>query len=220
MRKRIICDSSSLITLSMNCMLPLIVELSEYVDFIITKSVYDEIVTNPQRSGHHRMGPLKFTALIKNGILKVEEADPTEVKEILDLSNSIYYARHKALRIIQKGEAEALALANDGDLLLMDERTLRYLIENPRNLQDLLQHRLHKGVTMSRDRADSFGKFTRGVTVIRSSEIVAISYEKGILEKYFSGEKQELIEASLWALKYKGCSLSVNDIKEYMRMLK
>ena len=108
MRKRVICDSSSLISLSMNCMLPLIVEMSDTTDFIITKSVYDEIITNPRMGKHHRMGPLKFTALTEGGILQTERADPKEVNEILDLSNSIYFARHKPLKIIQKGEAEAL----------------------------------------------------------------------------------------------------------------
>ncbi len=32
-------------------------------------------------------------------------------------------------------------IANDGDLLLMDERTLRFLIEKPDSLTGLLQHR-------------------------------------------------------------------------------
>jgi predicted nucleic acid-binding protein len=219
MRQRVICDSSALITLSMNCMLPLMVELSENTDFIITKSVYDEIITKPKKGGHHRMGPLKFTALVENNILKVEEAEPEEVDAILDTSNNIYYAKHKPLQIIQRGEAEALALANDGDTLLMDERTLRYLIEAPKDLMSLLQHRLHKGVTMSRERSDAFRKYCEGVSVIRSSEVVAVSYEKGILQKYFSGNKKELLDACLWSLKFKGCSLSVNDIKEYLRML-
>ncbi len=219
MRKRVICDSSSLISMAMNCMLPLIAELSQSADFIITKTVYDEIITNPQRSRHHRMGPLKFKALLDNGILKVESADRKEVGVILDISNSIYYARHNPLTIIQKGEAEALALANDGDVLLMDERTMRLLIENPRDLKGLLQHRMHKGVTMDKKRRDMFERYCKGVSVIRSSEIVAVAYEKGILEKYFSGPKRELLEACLWALKHKGCSLSAEDINEYLRMM-
>lgn len=220
MRNRVICDSSSLITLSMNCLTPLIVELADTTDFIITQTVYDEIITNPRRAKHHRMGPLKFSALVKNGVLQVEKADSQEANEILNASNNIYYARHKPLKIIQLGEAEALALANDGDVLLMDERTLRLLIEDPRDLRGLLQHRMHRGVTMNEERADDFGKYTEGVSVIRSSEILAIAYEKGILEKYLSGEKRELLEASLWALKSKGCSLSFDDINEYMRMLR
>jgi predicted nucleic acid-binding protein len=200
-------------------MLPLVVELSEEADFIITPTVYDEIITNPQRRGNHRMGPLKFKAMVDNGILTVEKADPDEVHHIMDISNNIYYAKHKPLTIIQKGEAEALALANDGDVLLMDERTLRFMIESPRDLVGLLKHRMHRGITMSNERRRAFDKYCKGVSIIRSSEIVAVAYEKGILEKYFSGPKREVIEASLWALKYKGCSLSVKDIKEYLRML-
>jgi len=219
MRKRLICDSGSLISMSMNCMLPIVVELSELADFIITETVYDEIITNPERGGHHRMGPLQFRALIENSVLKVEKADSEEVDRILDISNSIYYARHNRLTIIQKGEAEALALANDGDTLLVDERTLRFLIECPSDLTGLLQHRMHKGITMDKKRRDIFQKYCQGVSIIRSSELVAVAYEKGILEKYFSGERRSLLEACLWALKNKGCSLSVKDIEDYLRMI-
>ncbi len=220
MRKRVICDSSSLISMSMNCMLPLLVELSELADFIITETVYDEIITNPEKGKHHRMGPLKFRALVKNGVLRIEKADPDEVSQILDLSNNIYYARHKPLKIIQRGEAEALALANNGDTLLVDERTLRFLIEDPINLKELLQYRMHRGVTMDHEHRKIFQKYCQGVSIIRSSELVAVAYEKGILEKYFSGEKQALLEACLWSLKFKGCSLSAEDIGDYLNMLK
>ncbi len=104
-RKRVICDSSSLISMSMNCMMPLVIELSEYADFIITKTVYDEIITTPQEGGRHRMGPLNFKALVKSGILKIEEADKSEANRILDASNDVYYMRRKPLKIIHLGEA-------------------------------------------------------------------------------------------------------------------
>jgi len=219
MRRRMICDSSSLISLSMNCMIPVLVELSEKADFIITQSVYDEIITNPLKRGHHIMGPMKFKALVQQGILQIEKADYQETEEILDSSNSIYFARHKQLKIIQLGEAEALALANDGDVLLMDERTLRFLIEKPNDLRDLLQHRMHKGISMNQQRSNAFRKYCQGVSVIRSSELIAVAYEMGILEKYFAGDSYEVLKACLWALKYKGCSLSVKDIEEYLKML-
>ena len=219
MRKRLICDASSLISMSMTCMLPIVVELSEIADFIITKTVYDEIITNPQRSKNHRMGPLKFKALFDQGILQIAQADSEEVDHILNISNSIYYSKHKQLKIIQRGEAEALALANDGDTLLMDERTLRFMIENPNDLLGLLEHRMRRPISMDKKRRAEFDKYCKGVSIIRSSELLAVAYEKGILQKYFSGEKRELLEACLWALKSKGCSLSVKDVKEYLRML-
>lgn len=219
MRKRIICDASSLISLSMNCMLPLITELSEKADFIVTESVYDEIITNPLKGGHHMMGPLKFRALFDCGVLKKEAASWRETDDILDLSNRIYYSNKKALRIIQRGEAEALALANDGDVLLMDERTLRFMIEKPRDLMGLLEHRLHRKIRMDGNVRSEFDAFSKGVKIIRSSEIVAVAYELGILQRYFSGDPKTVLKACLWALKHKGCSLSVDDIDEYLRTL-
>ncbi len=219
MRNRIICDSSSLISLSMNCMLPLIVELSEVADFIITKTVRDEIIDKPKRMGQHMMAPLYFTALVKCGVLKVEEADEKKVAGILDLSNSMYYARHHALTIIQRGEAEALALASEGGTLLIDERTLRFMIETPKDLMSLLQFRMHRDVTMNEEKRKLFQKYCENISIIRSSEIVAVAYEKGILGKYFEGERREVLEACLYSLKSRGCSLSMDDIDDYLRML-
>jgi predicted nucleic acid-binding protein len=219
MRKRIICDSSSLISMSMNCMLPLVVELSEAADFVISQSVYDEIITNPKRLGHHVMGPLNFSALVKSGVLRVERADEGKAKDILNLSNTTYYAHHQPLTIIQKGEAEALALAHGGATLLIDERTLRFLIESPAQLLGLLQFRLRKGITMNSERARIFQSHYKGIPIIRSSEIVAVAYEKGILGKYFEGSGREVLSACLYSLKSKGCSLSNSDIEDYLRTL-
>jgi len=219
-RKRVICDSSSLISMSMNCMMPIIIELSEYADFVITKTVYDEIITTPQEGGRHRMGPLNFKALIKSGILKIEEADKSEANRILDASNNVYFMRRRPLKIIHLGEAEALALANNGDVLLMDERTLRFLVENPWELKDLLEHRLHEKVFFDKQKDEVFRNYCKGVSIIRSSEIVAVAHEKGILQKYFSGDRREVLEACLWSLKFSGCSLSGDDIGEYLKMLK
>jgi len=220
MRRKVVCDSSSLISLSMNCMLPLIVELSESADFMITKTVYDEIITNPRRSGHHMMGPLQFSALIKNGILQVEQANQSMVSDILSLSNRTYYTHHAPLEIIQRGEAEALALASNSGILLVDERTLRFLIEAPKQLRDLLQFRTHHGVSMDESMRRAFQRYCEGIKIIRSSEIVAVAYEKGILEKYFLGEAREVLATCLWSLKSKGCSLSTEDVEEYLKMLK
>lgn len=217
--KKVVCDSSSLISLSMNCMLPLVVELSEKADFVITKGVYDEIITNPRRLGRHMMGPLNFGALVKCGVLRVEQADQGKVKDILNLSNTIYYAHHQPLTIIQRGEAEALALASEGWTLLIDERTLRFMIESPQDLRDLLQFRMHRGISMNQEKWKAFNEECRGVSIIRSSEIVAVAYEMGILEKYFEGDKREVLEACLQVLKSHGCSLSNEDIEDYLRML-
>jgi len=220
MRSRIVCDSSSLISLSMNCMIPLVVELSESADFIITKTVYDEIITNPKRGGHHIMGPLQFSALIKDGVLTVEKADNEKVDEILEISNSTFFSHHAPLQIIQRGEAEALALADDNGVLLVDERTLRFLIESPKQLRDLLEFRMHRNISLDMGKVQAFRRVAGDARIIRSSEIVAVAYEKGILQKYFSGSSHEVLSACLWSLKSRGCSLSTEDVEEYLRMLR
>lgn len=220
MMKRVICDSSALISLSTNCMLPLIVDLSEKVDFIITSSVYDEVVTNPSRIRKYKLGSLRFAGLVDNGILKVEEPDSKDMAEILKVANSVYWAGHRPIRIIHQGEAEVLSLANDGDTMLIDERTMRFLIESPQEMRSLLQHRIHRGVRVNRAALNAFQMLCRGVGIIRSSEIVAVSYEQGILEKYFGGNPLDILESCLWALKYSGCSLANEEVYDYLRISK
>jgi hypothetical protein len=72
---------------------------------------------------------------------------------------------------------------------------------------------------MSEDRSRIFQSRCKGVSIIRSSEIVAVAHEKGILEKYFEGSKREVLSTCLYALKSKGCSLSYDDIEDYLKML-
>ena len=69
-------------------------------------------------------------------------------------------------------------------------------------------------------------KILRPLRVIRSVELVTIAYEKGLLDRYvFDEEKKiipnlekELLEASLWALKLNGCSVSDNEIKQIIKL--
>jgi len=218
-RNRIICDSSALISLSMNCMLPIISDFSETVDFVIPKSVYDEIVSAPAKGRRFKLSSLRFDMMVKNGILQIVEGDPLLVKDIMNAANEIFWAKHKPLAIIQEGETEALAMAQKGDSILMDERTLRFLIERPQSLVGLLQRRMHRGVHEDRRRTDRFRDYTKGVSVLRSSELIARAYEKGLLEKYY-GKGEEALKGCLWALKYSGCSITEEEINEYLRIAK
>lgn len=218
MRKRVVCDSSALISMSINCMLPVLVELSEKVDFVIPESVLDEVITVPRDNKKYKLSALRFSALIETDVMSVEKPDAESTREIRDAANSIFWIKHKPLRILHEGEAEALVLAKDNGVLLIDERTLRFLVENPEGMKGLLQRRMNREVYENRDNMKAFQGLSKEVPIIRSSEIIAVAYETGLLEKYFSGEGREVLESCLWALKFSGCSLTREEIDDYLRI--
>jgi predicted nucleic acid-binding protein len=218
MRGKVICDAGSLISLSLNCMLPIITELSEKTDFVIPKGVYDEIITNPHNIKRFKLGSLKFSALVKEGVIAVEEPDAKLAGQILDLSNRIYWVKKHPLSIIQRGEAEALAMCVGGGTLLIDERTMRLLVEHPASMVSLLRKRMNRNVHEDPKRLSEFQSLVGQVPIIRSSEVIAVAYERGILEKYFRGERREVLESCLWALKFSGCALTHDEIQEYLRI--
>jgi hypothetical protein len=107
----------------------------------------------------------------------------------------------------------------------MDERTLRLLIEDPEGLGEVLTRRLRTKIRIDKDTLNRFRNEAGKVNIIRSTELVVVAYDLGIMDKYISvGKKvhnefrKDMLSGALWGLKYKGCAISVNEIKEILRL--
>ena len=48
--KQLICDASSLISLSENCMLPVLQKLHGTISFLVPQAVYNEVITKPMKT--------------------------------------------------------------------------------------------------------------------------------------------------------------------------
>ncbi len=57
------------------------------------------------------------------------------------------------------------------------------------------------------------------LTALRSSELVLLAYEHGYF-KNFEKLQMQAIEAALYKVKYSGCSIGFNEIKDAMSMVK
>jgi len=90
--------------------------------------------------------------------------------------------------------------------LVIDERTARMLCEDPENLRKLLQKKLHTNINVNKKNYDFF----KGFRVIRSTELIYIAHKKNIIEL----KDKRAYEAMLYAIKYKGCSVSEEEIEE------
>ena len=220
MVKRVVSDSSSIISMAINCMSTLLAELG--LEIVVSREVYDEIVSRPINSKRYALESMRIKKLFNEGVVKVMDADPRLTDEIIEVSNGIYSAHHQNIRLIHKGEAGALALIRDvgADAFLIDERTMRMMLEDPESLKNVLSSQNNGRVDIDYGRLDAFRKLVPPVKIIRSSELAAIAYERGVLGKSLGDNRKEALMAMLYALKFSGCAISWDEIDDYASIMK
>lgn len=223
--KAIIFDASTLITFAMNGLLPELRELKKIFKgrFLITKEVKHEIIDKPLTIKRFELEALKLKQLLDEKILEMpfslnigEDEVSKKTKEFLDIANEMFLGRGKPIRLIDSGEASCLALSrilNEKKLehvLAIDERTTRMLVEKPENLERLLSKKLHTKVKLKKENFKMFKDFK----IIRSAELVYVIYKKKLARL----KDGQVLDALLWAVKFKGCSISSDEIREIKRM--
>ncbi|MFA6036448.1 MAG: hypothetical protein WC759_05865 [Candidatus Micrarchaeia archaeon] len=221
----IICDSSSLISLADSCLLPALKTIKDHLDgkICISKRVEYESIEHPMRIPEYSLAALRIKKALNDGLLTLVDSKTAgvETQQILEHANKIYSIDGRPLKIIQDGEAEMLAMAHELSIanILMDERTTRMLSEAPEELREHYEKEFGKAVMMNERELAWFKNIARNTNIFRSSEIVVAAYELGHFKEYKGMEKQ-MLEASLYALKFAGCGVSFDEIREFVRGLK
>jgi len=223
--KALIFDSGVLINFSMNGLLDILVKLKKDFDgrFLITEQVKYEVVDRPIKIAKFELGALRINSLIEKKILEFPESFGLNslmmdslTKELMFYANNCVFANNRAVTIVSAAEMSCLALsrelnkANVQNIIAIDERTTRVLIEEPRSLEELMASKLHTKVKIDYEKINKIGKFN----FIRSSEIVFVAYKKGFFE--LKGKKA--LEALLYATKSKGSSISYEEIEIIKKM--
>ena len=219
----LIFDSGPLINFSMNGSLYLLRRLKKVFNgkFLITEKVKTETIDYPKKIARFELGALELEGLFNEEIIELPDLTQNQkeelrkkTEEILSLANSIYTIKGKNLHLIDEGEATTLALSEilgiTNVVIAVDERTLRMLCENPENLRKLLQKKLHTNVNANRENYAFFKKFK----IIRSTELVYIAGKK----KLFDLKNSRILIAMLYAMKFKGCSVSEQEIQQMAKM--
>jgi len=218
----LIFDSSSIISISQNCLMKVLECMSKKTNnqFVITKGVEFESVTKPLTITKFELNALRIKRAIDLNWLKVEqnEIDSTQIE---DLANNIFFSENKPIKIIHKGEAEALALYKklNASVLVIDERTTRMLIEEPKNLEKKLKFHYRKKIKMNQGNLKKFSSFAGKINIVRSAELIAKAFDLGCFEGELDNSNKSL-EAALFALKFNGCAVSLEEIKEYLSVVK
>jgi len=221
--KVIIFDASTIISLAMNGLFEEVKKLKSIFNgkFLITEGVREEVIDTPLKIRRFQFQALRIKQLLDDEVFElpacmgITNEDIIERSlEFLETANSLFIEGEKEVHLIDKGEASCLALGRILDeegienVLAVDERTTRMLIEKPENLKKLMENKLH---TKLKTRKGNFSLF-RGFKIIRSVELAYIAYKKGLIQ--IKGE--EVLAAMLYGLKLNGASVSeyeINDIK-------
>ncbi len=224
--KYIVVDSSSIISLSSNCLL-WIVEKFKDVKFVLTPEVKKEVLENPLLINRFKLEGFRVMKYFHNGVFQVLEADKKLTRKLLNLANSIFSARGKYIKILHKGEISLFSLGYSlkAHAILIDERITSRLITKPELLKEILESRLHERISVNEHNLHRFKSIINTYTIIKSSDLVSIAFEKGYFDKYLEERgathlKKSFLEGVLWGLKDSGCAISMNDIREYLRVVK
>jgi len=221
---KIVFDSGTIISVSMNNLLGVLGGLKKKfnVEFYVSRSVKGEIVDRPLKSKKWKLEALQIVSFINNGNLKVYDGDLRKKTEyLLNLANNIFMGKNTYIKIVHYGEMESLALVKEmgADAFAVDERNMRVLIEAPEVLADLLKRKLHTEIKINKKNLELFRGEVKGVDVIRSVDIMAVAYERGLFDSYNVPKlKNEILDGVLWGLKLNGCSVSGHEISEILKL--
>jgi hypothetical protein len=223
--KALIFDSGTLINLAMNGLLYMLEDLKKGFKgkFLITKPVFYEVVEHPAAIARFELGALQIKSLIDRGIIELSNSIgisdielEKETATLTDIANHYLQANGSWIKIVSEGEMSCLALSDElskkgiENIIAIDERTTRLLAEKPENLERIMSERLHKRVLLVAKDFQIFSKYK----FIRSSEIVYVSYKKGLSK--IQGPKA--LEALLFATKFKGAAISFEEIEEIKKL--
>lgn len=220
--RRLVFDTSSVISMAMNDLLWMLSSLKNSFDgeFYIPYSVKGELVDKPLATKKFKLEAIMISKIINDNILNVYS--PLDASVLLEHVNNIYLVDGRPLHIVDLAEVEALSLylRLQADAYVVDERTMRLVIEEPVNLKDILARKLQKHVEINKNILNDFRHLVRGLRIIRSTELAAVAFEKNFFNKFVTGSNTEkdVIEGLLWGLRLRGCAISTDEINEIINI--
>ena len=232
MTESLVFDSGPVISLSTVNLLWLLEPLKKRFigDFYIPKGVYDELIERPLQTKKYKFEALQILPMINSGVLRVIDNDLIQSKaaELAGLANSAFKVKGNWISIVHHTDMEVVATAIHlgSSAIVVDERTTRVLIENPKKVAERLMKKLHAKVEINQENLAKFKKEVGKLRVIRSVELCVIAYELGLLDKYMFEEEEKtvpnprraLLEGVLWGIKLNGCSIGREELEDIVNI--
>jgi hypothetical protein len=218
-------DSGTMITFSSTCLMNVFRNfvIHNKIKLLVSNDISNESVWKPISNKRFSLNAARIKHLFNQNMVDVINSN-NEIRslenKILNLSNNCFYSDSGPITIIQRGEAEALALSIifGARALFIDERTTRSLIENPLRLKQVLEKRQKRKVFPKQKNISEFRKMFSHLKVFRSIDVIALAYEQNLFDNELDHGKLEL-EAALYATKFAGCAVSEKEIIEYLQKI-
>jgi hypothetical protein len=226
--KSLVFDAGPVISLTMNNLLWLFEPLKKAFggSFYLPEAVKGELVVDPLQTKKFRFEALQVQDLITRGVFEVLEDSKTkqETLDVLRLANNCFRVKGRGLTLVHYGEIAALTAASsvDASALVMDERVTRELVEHPRHLATIMEKKLRTKITVDDNTIAALKKKVKAIPIIRSTELAAVAYEQGLLDKFAAGNtsRYDVLESVLWGLKLDGCAINDRGIKAILAAVK
>ena len=225
--KSLIFDTGPIISLSTNNLLWLLEPLKKKFNgkFYITEAVKNELVDRPLQIKKFKFEAIQVEKLIENQILEIIDNDfiRQTTPQLLSTSNEIFKAYNNCIRIVHFAEMSVVAAAINlnSDAIVIDEKTTRFLIENPKMVVQILRKTLHTSVSINENNLKNLKNNVKNIKTIRSIELVTIAYEHGLLDNYITkipDARKNLLESVLWGVKLNGCAVSKDEIEQIINL--
>jgi hypothetical protein len=230
--KSMVFDSSAIISIVTNDLLWSMSKLKEKFkgQFYIPEGIKEELIIKPLGSKRYKLEAMQVLSEVNKGTLEVY-SNPRVIergKQLADRANNLIKARGNWITLVNQNDMECLALTEylNSDALVIDERTVRLLVEDPGSLIKLFERKIHTKVEINKDNLNFFKEEFKKINVIRSAELMSVAFELGILDDYAKQNgvkidninlKESLIEGLLWGLKLRGCAISEEEIDDIMK---
>ncbi|MCX6803612.1 MAG: hypothetical protein NTY48_03500 [Candidatus Diapherotrites archaeon] len=216
-------DTGTMITLSGTCLMNVFKAFvkTNHVDLLISSTVAEESVWRPISNKRFALNAARIKYAINKKTVQMipMNSQISDLQQkILNLANNCFFTQGRAMKIIQTGEAEALALAKlyNAKALFIDERTTRSLIENPARLKQVLERRQDNEVSTNQQNINTIKSMFPNLLMVRSVDLIATAFEQELFDHELEHGKLEL-EAALYAAKYNGCAVSEKEIQDYLQ---
>ena len=225
--KSLIFDAGPVISLAMNNLLWVLEPLKKKFNgkFYITEAVRKELVDRPLETKKFKFEAIQVQRLIENGVLDIIDNNFIREKtpSLLNTANEIFKAYNNYIKIVHYAEMSVIAAATtlSADAVVIDEKTTRFLIENPKMIVEILKKTLHTPISINENNLKEFNNTVRNIKTIRSIELVTIAYEHGLLDNYITkipDARKNLLESVLWGVKLNGCAVSKEEIEQIIRI--
>ncbi|MCX6767710.1 MAG: hypothetical protein NTY90_03205 [Candidatus Micrarchaeota archaeon] len=217
---KIVCDSSSLISLADTCNIDALAFLKQKAgaEFVITPGVREEIIGAPMKIKALEYSAIRIRKALEESAIAVADAPNLAAKtsEILGAANRLYLVGGKPLPVLHEGEAQSLALLSiaRANALLVDEKTTRLIVEDPAKLKEMIEGEYVEKLALDLEAHKKFLALIPPTAIMRSAEVLALAAHRGYF-KTFGKHEEEAFHASVYALRAAGCSLAQDELEQY-----